>query len=471
MIGNIMIIDDSPVDRKFIRKIIERKLQGIKFFEAGDGENINEKLILNKINMCILDIMMPGKDGFQILTGMKEDPNTMDIPVIVCTGLENKEAIERALTLGAYDYFSKPFSEEAIKITLPLKAKNAIELMKRSEEIIYLSHNDKLTGLYNRRFYEEIIKNLDTKENLPISIIMGDVNGLKLANDGFGHDAGDRLLRKIADILKSEARKNDIVARVGGDEFIIVLPQTDISETEKIVDRIKIKCNKEKEDPIKPSVSMGFSTKYDLAQDINNVYKVAEDNMYNTKLMQSKSIRSSIISSLRKTLYERTHETKEHSDRLIDLSYKLGKELGLSVDNIHNLQILALLHDIGIAAMPDNILHKDGEITAEEWSIMKNHCEIGYRIVSTSHELAHIAEDVLCHHEKWDGSGYPQGLIGESIPLNARILSILDTYDSLMYGSFYQKPVAKHEIMDFINKQSGVYFEPKIVEAFIKIIK
>lgn len=471
MVGNIMIIDDSAVDRKFIGKILERKLEGIKLFEAEDGQNINEKLILNKIHMCILDIMMPVKDGFQILKEMKEDPNLIDIPVIVCTGREDKEAIEKALTLGAYDYFSKPFSEEAMKITLPLKVKNAIEAMKRSEEIIYLSHNDKLTGLYNRRFYEEVIKSLDTKGNLPISIIMGDVNGLKLTNDGFGHEAGDRLLRKIADILKSESRKNDIVARVGGDEFIIVLPETDIFDTEKIVDRIKVKCNREEENPIKPSVSIGFSTKEHVDQDINTVYKAAEDSMYNKKLMESKSVRSFIISSLRKTLYERTHETKEHSDRLIELSYKLGKELDLSIDQINNLKLLALLHDIGVTAMPDHILHKNRELTPEEWIIMRTHCEIGYRIVSTSQDLVHIALEVLCHHENWDGSGYPQGLIGESIPLNSRILSIIDTYDSMMYGSFYQKSVTKQEIMDFINKQNGVYFDPKIVEAFIKITK
>ncbi|MEK6266536.1 MAG: diguanylate cyclase [Clostridium sp.] len=471
MIGNIMIIDDSAVDRKFICKILERRLHGIKLFEAEDGENINEKLIQNKIHMCILDIMMPGKDGFRILKDMKEDRNLRDIPVIVCTGIEDKEAIEKALTLGAYDYFSKPFSEEAMKITLPLKVNNAIELMKRSEEIIYLSHNDKLTGLYNRRFYEDVIKSLDTKENLPISIIMGDVNGLKLTNDGFGHEAGDRLLRKIANILKSECRKNDIVARVGGDEFIIVLPKTNIAETEKIVDRINVKCNKEEEDPIKPSVSIGFSTKNHIEQDINNVYKLAEDVMYNKKLMERKSVRGSIISSLRETLYERSHETKEHSDRLIELSYELGKEIGLSIDNIHNLQLLALLHDIGLTAMPDYILHNNRELTPEEWSIMKTHSEVGYRIIRTSQKLDHIAEEVLGHHENWDGSGYPQQLIGESIPLNSRILSVIDTYDSMIYGSFYQKVVTKKATMDFIKKQNGKYFDPKIVEAFIKIIK
>lgn len=168
MTNNIMIIDDSPLDSKFIRQILEKKLHNIKIFEAEDGLNINEKLVSSKIHMCILDIKVPLKDGLQILKDMKRDPFVMDIPVIVCTGIKDKQAIEKALTLGAYDYCSKPLSEEAMKTSLPLKVKNALELMKRNTEISYLSYHDFLTELYNRRFFEEEIKRLNTIVNLPI---------------------------------------------------------------------------------------------------------------------------------------------------------------------------------------------------------------------------------------------------------------------------------------------------------------
>jgi diguanylate cyclase (GGDEF)-like protein len=312
MTGNIMIIDDSPIDRKIIRQILKKKLLEINLFEAEDGLNINEKLVINNIHMCILDIMLPMKDGFQILADMKEDLRLADMPVIVCTGLDDKQAIEKALILGAYDYFSKPFSEDAMKISLPLKVRNAIEFMKRKEEIIYLSYHDKLTGLYNRRFYEEEIKRLDKEENLPISIIMGDVNGLKITNDIFGHEAGDRLLKKTADILKSVCRKNDIMARTGGDEFLIILPGTDAEEAGKIVDRIKGKCIRGKEDPARPSVSVGFSVKNSMDQDISAIYKAAEDKMYSIKHMENESTINSIVSLLRKTLYKHTLEPEEH---------------------------------------------------------------------------------------------------------------------------------------------------------------
>ncbi|WHH60091.1 HD domain-containing phosphohydrolase [Petroclostridium sp. X23] len=471
MIGNIMIIDDSSIDRQVIRHVLKKRLDDIKLFEAENGLDINERLVLNEIHMCILDIMMPGEDGFQVLKKIKEDPSVMDIPIIVCTGIKDKKAIEVALTLGAYDYFSKPLSEEAMKISLPLKAKNAIELMKRKEEIIYLSYHDKLTGLYNRRFCEEEMQRLDHGRDCPISLIVADVNGLKLTNDAFGHEAGDKLLVTIANIIKNECRKGEIAARTGGDEFLIILPRVGLTDTEKIVERIRDRCENEKGAPIKLSVSMGAATKENAHQDIMDIYKIAEDRMYSTKLMESRSIRSSIISSLRKTLSERNHETQEHSDRLTTLSYKLGKELGLSIDHINNLQLLALLHDIGITAIPDDILSKNGDLTEKEWKIMQNHSEIGYRIVSASQDLAHIADDILHHHERWDGNGYPQGLKGESIPLNSRIISVLDAYDCGVYGSFYQKPQGKKNTIEFIKGQAGRCFDPKIVTAFLKIIE
>ena len=160
--SNIMIIDDSPIDRKVIRQIIEMNLPSVNVFEAEDGANIHEMIISENIDMCILDIMMPIKDGFSVLKDMKEHSFLKDIPVIVCTGINDNQAIVKALTFGAYYYFSKPFSEEVMKVSLPLKIRNAIELMIRNKEICYLSYHDALTGLYNRRFYEEELKEGNT---------------------------------------------------------------------------------------------------------------------------------------------------------------------------------------------------------------------------------------------------------------------------------------------------------------------
>lgn len=471
MIGNVMIIDDSPVDRKMIRYILQKRLRGVKLFEAEDGMNIEKKLLENNIHACILDIMLPSKSGFQVLKEMKENPGLMDIPVIVCTALEAADTIERALEMGAYDYFSKPLSEEAMKISLPLKVRNAIELMKRKDEIIYLSYHDKLTGLYNRRYCEEELKRLDNDRSLPLSLVMGDINGLKLTNDAFGHEAGDRLLIRIADIIRNECRKGEIAARIGGDEFLLVLPETTISDAEKIVTRILKKCGKEKDDPIKPSISMGCCAKEYIYQDIMAVFKTAEDRMYSKKLMEGKSVRSAILASLIKTMQENSGETEEHCKRMTELSEKLGNAMGLSSDQIHNLKLLTLLHEIGVTALPDYFMTKNQELTPYEKDILKNHCEIGYRIASSLPDIAHIANDIMSHHERWDGKGYPEGLAGNDIPLYSRIVSILDTYDYMVNGIFGDKQVSAKEAAEYIKSQAGSCFDPAIVEVFLRVIK
>ncbi|MGB8450747.1 MAG: HD domain-containing phosphohydrolase [Anaerocolumna sp.] len=433
--------------------------------------NLNEELRDNDIELCILDILMPEKNGFQILQEMKLEPALSDIPVIVCTGINDKSAIERALSLGAFDYFSKPLTEEAMKISLPLKTKNALALMKRNKEIIFLSYHDTLTGLCNRRYCEEAMERLDTENNLPFSIIVGDVNGLKLTNDAFGHEAGDKLLYKISVIIQSECRKDDVVSRFGGDEFVMLLPKMSHAEAQKIVSGIRERCSREKGDPIKPSISLGLAAKEEKDQSIFDVYEAAEDIMYNNKLVESKSIRSSIITSLQNDLYKRSNETEEHSSRLIELSHKLGEAIGLSEDKIRNLELLALLHDIGITGIPDSILSKNNSLDSEEWNTMKSHCEIGYRIASSSSDLAHIAGDILSHHEHWDGSGYPQGLSGENIPLNGRIMAILDTYDSMVCGKYSERRLSREEALNLIKNESGKSFDPAVTEKFLMLMK
>ncbi len=468
MNGNIMIVDDSPIERKIIRQILEKKLDNVMLYEAENGLDITEKIMQHNIQVCILDIIMPVKNGFQVLREIKEHPAAMDIPVIVCTGIDDGQAVERALSLGAYDYFPKPLSEEAMKISLPCKVRNALELMKRKEEIIYLNYHDKLTGFYNRRFCEEEMRRIDTERNLPISLIFGDVNGLKLTNDAFGHHAGDRLLTKIAGIIRSECRKGELIARMGGDEFLIVLPRTKAEDAEKLINRIREKCAKGKEDPIKPSIAMGYAVKELAGQDLKAVYRAAEDKMYNNKLMESKNVRNSIIASLRESLLNGAFES--HSDRLIEYSEGLGTMLGLSADQKDNLRMLSLLHDIGITGIPNELLTKSGDLSPEERRNMEKHCEIGYRIAGASPDLAHIANDILSHHEQWSGGGYPQGLSGDSIPLNARIIAVLDAYDAMLHGSFDQRPVSRSEAVEFIESQAGKRFDPQIAAAFLKML-
>lgn len=341
---------------------------------------------------------------------------------------------------------------------------------QKEEEVRYLGYHDKLTGLYNRTYFEKALERLDNEMYMPLGLIMGDSNGLKMVNDVFGHEEGDNLLKSIAEIFKSICGNDDIVARVGGDEFAIILPRTSPEKANFIISKIKQKCNIESANPISPSVALGSAIKTDKNEDISKVYKLAEDRMYNNKLVESKSIRSSIISSLKKTLEERTHETEAHAQRMKELSVKIGKKMDLYDNELDELSLLAMLHDIGKIAIPDYILGKPAKLTEEEWKIMKSHCEIGYRIAVASPELAHIANLILSHHERWDGAGYPQELKGEEIPLLARIIAVVDAYDAMTSDRPYHVAITSDAALKELERCSGTQFDPSIVGKFIEVI-
>lgn len=473
MSDHVLIIDDSPVERKLIRWLLESRLDDVVIQEMGDGDNVMEFLQKNEVEACILDIHLPGKDGYQVLSDIRQHQKTRDIPVIICTGIDDIEGIRKALLLGALDYFAKPLSEEDMKISLPLKVRNAIELMKSKRQIDFLSYHDKLTGLYNRRFFEEEISRLGQSRQLPIAIIVGDVNGLKITNDVFGHEAGDRLLIRTAEILNGTCRREDLIARWGGDEFIIFLPGANAENAAAVCERITRACIAagQKDSAAHLSIALGYAVRTDMDESLHQTIRKADEAMYKHKLLESRSYRSQMIASLQKTLFEKSLETSGHVERMAELSRRLGKTMGLSANDIDSLRLLALLHDIGKVVIPESILTKKDKLTDQEWEEIKRHPEAGYRIVQGMPELAAIAEGILCHHERWDGKGYPQGLKAEETPLVARIIAIIDSFDAMTHSRPYRRRLTLEQAIKELEKNAGSQFDPHIVKTFIEIIR
>lgn len=364
------------------------------------------------------------------------------------------------------------------RFILPERTKGIISMhlditnrKKQAEEIEYLLYRDVLTGLFNRRFFEIELKRLDSKRQLPISIIMADVNGLKMINDSFGHEKGDDLLKKAAEILKKSLREEDILARQGGDEFAILLPQTPQKEAQAIVNRIKEQCELTTIDGLEISICFGIGTKNESSQTLMETLKIADDAMYQTKLLESRSTKSRIIESLLTTLSVKSYETKEHGIRMANLATKLGKKLRLSNGELNRLSLLATLHDIGKSTIAEDILIKPTQLNDEEWQLIKKHPEQGYNIASASPEFALVAEEILSHHERWDGKGYPREIKGEEIPYLARIISIIDSYDVMVMGRPYNKLLSKEEALKEIERCSGSQFDPELTIEFIKLMR
>jgi len=363
-------------------------------------------------------------------------------------------------TLSQITFYGKPaILGVAIDIT---------EQKQALAEVEYLSYHDKLTGLYNRAYLEDRANN---DQSLPLSIIMGDVNGLKMVNDAFGHQAGDLMLKKAAQILVENCYDNDVAARWGGDEFIILLPNRSRETARTICTRIYSACSQLKDYPVQLSISLGTATKTNPEQSIEQLFKEAEDLMYRHKLLEIRSTRSSFINSLEETLRVRSHETLEHTERLHDVVVMLGHSLGLPPEEINSLTLLAALHDIGKIAVPNSILDKADPLTEEEWELIKKHPEIGYRITLSDPELAPIAEGVLNHHERWDGRGYPLGTKENDIPLISRILSIADAYDVMTSGRPYRQGITSESACQEIIACAGSQFDPELAVLFVDLIR
>lgn len=347
-----------------------------------------------------------------------------------------------------------------------------ITARKTSEEKIrYLSFHDHLTGLYNRTYLEEEMKRLDTERQLPVSIIMADLNGLKLINDTFGHATGDLLIKRAADIFREACREEDIIARWGGDEFLILLPQTTAWEADKVCSRIKKVSQKFGIMGLPVSIASGSACKDNISKSIEEVVRKAEERMYRHKLTEGQSIKSAVIKAMLTSLNDKSFETEEHIRRMQLTAEQVALKLNLSETEIERLNLLVKLHDIGNVKLLKDILLKETLLTTDEWAEIKKHPEIGYRIVRTMEEYTSVADEVLAHHERWDGSGYPRGLKGKEIPLLARIITICDTYEVMSSGRPYKKAQTAEEIEAELTRCSGTHFDPELVAIMQRLLK
>ncbi len=344
------------------------------------------------------------------------------------------------------------------------------ERKEAEDKVRHMSFHDQLTDLYNRYFLEEELNRLDSVRQLPVSIIMADLNGLKLVNDTYGHLKGDQLLLKAAEIISSNIRAEDIAARWGGDEFVILLPQTGKEAAELIRKRIIDKCSLECVEDFPVSIALGTATRNDMSSTLTDILKKAENSMYEQKLTESRSTKSAVLTALLNTLAAKSYETETHTRNMQDIAVKIASRLGLPDSEINRLILLITLHDIGKINIPEEILTGKSALTETEWEIIKKHPETGYRIALATEEFAHVAEDILSHHENFDGSGYPRRIKGSEIPLLARITTVADAYEVMSNGRPYKKKMTREAIITEFKKCSGKQFDPELVKILLTLL-
>lgn len=345
--------------------------------------------------------------------------------------------------------------------------RDVTEKKKKMEQIRYIGYHDPLTGLYNRTFFEKQLKSIDTPENLPISLIMADVNGLKLTNDAYGHAEGDWLIQKAAEILRKECRESDIVARVGGDEFVILLKNTGRSQAQLLEERIRDAFAGQDSSERFLSVSLGSAEKTEAASGMEHLLQDAEDRMYRRKLLESEEVKRKMLQSIENRMYLTLGASREDYLEIGKLCGDIGAVLHMDPRDIPEMKTAGKLHDIGKVTVSREILYKTGSLTEKEWTEIRRHPEAGYHILKSLNEMARVAEYVLAHHERWDGQGYPKGLKGEEIPLPARIICIADAWFAMVRERPYRKAIPRAAALQEIRSGVGSQFDPGVVRAFL----
>ena len=440
-----------------------------------------------------------------------------EIKIIILAGFVSFEKAIAVLNEGVFAYLRKPFDFEKVKLIIKkaLKAQkfslyNA-KLLNRFREI---SLKDPLTGLYNYRYLRERLSSEYRRAKryaLPISIMMLDIDYFKSINDAYGHYYGDIILKEFAQFLSDSARVNDVVIRYGGEEFLIILSDTDragaVMFGERLLEILKIYIFDPEKGKIKLKVSIGISSfpengidsESEFIESVDQALREAKErggNMFfvyggvtkknmsglstgneRRRIEELKSklskMRKRVTQSLLESIYafakaveNKDWYTAEHIESMVSLVSEIGKKMKLSEIEIESLKHAAVLHDLGKIGISDKILHKKGKLTKKEFEVIKKHPQVGAEIIKSINFLDSVVPLVSHHHERFDGLGYSSGMKGEAIPLGARIISVADTFQALTSNRPYRKAYSRKEAMRVIKEKSGTQFDPNVVKVF-----
>lgn len=469
---------EYELQKRNATKDIEKKFQKL-FEELPLGVAIH-RMIFDKHHKAIDYEFLDINKGFEEHTSLKKSdiihktvkeflPGTEDI------WIQRYEQVVKQNKVMNFSGYSKEIDRYFDVVAYPLDndefvtiVHNTTSEINRKQQLRFLSTHDYLTGLKNRHEFVNDLETLTNVKHIKTTLIIFDIDGLQLFNDAFGHEVGDKVLIKVASVLVDTVMNKYYVYRISGDSFAVILTNDQVKLLERI-DHLKQKIEKISHQDF--NVSITFAIKERANQSANQLIIDVEKELQRNKAKNKNSKYSTRISAILDALTSKYDDEKLHSEQVKPLCKKVGESLGLNKKAIDNLMMAGHLHDIGKIAIPEEVLHKPGRLTDEEYDIVKTHAEIGYRILNAVDEYEEIALATLYHHERYDGKGYPKGLSGEDIPLISRIISVVDAYEAMTSDRVYRKSLGKEFAIQELKACRGSQFDPKIVDVFIKSLE
>jgi diguanylate cyclase (GGDEF)-like protein len=368
----------------------------------------------------------------------------------------------------------------------------ASQRMRVEQALKRQAATDRLTGLHSHRsLNEELAKEVERslRYNRPVTIMMIDIDGFRLFNDTYGYQEGDRVLKQVAKLLEREFRSVDIIGRYGGDEFMAILPETDREEGVSCTNRFFEALSHERVQPrlgesVPLVLSVGVAVCPDDSRHKEELIAYADASLAEAKQVSGSAVvvtqrepgeiisrrRSpfGVLDALVRAVDRKDRYTRQHSQQNAEFAVALGKAVGLTEGAVSALRVAGLLHDVGKIGVPDDILKKPGPLTDEERVLMREHVVLSNLIVHGIPNLEDVSDAVYCHHERWDGTGYPRGLKGKEIPLPGRIMALVDAYSAMILDRPYRKALTGEEAVAELRRNSGTQFDPELVEPFIQ---
>ncbi len=468
-----IIVEDSEDDLLLIQRALKKGGFELEYTCVETEKAFISALEEDKWQLVICDHAMPVFSSPEALTVLNQSGR--DLPFIIVSGTIGEDVAVKAMKSGAHDYIMKNnLSRLAPAVERELReAAIRAESRRNRDKLDYMTLHDPLTGLYNRIYFDHELDRLSGGSGYPLTLISADIDGLRLINETMGQKEGDRYLQKCAELFKSRLRRVDVLARTGDDEFAAILPQTGEKTAREVVERVYRSFDQfnRANEQLPLIVSLGLAVSSSPEEEPAATLKKADQYLRLEKQNRSGSSRSQVVKALLAALAERDYIAGGHAERLQELCLEMGRAVGLERYRLAALDLVAQVHDLGKIGIPDQILFKESGLSDEEWEIMRRHPEKGYRIACASPDLEGVAELILRHHEKYDGTGYPLGLKGEEIPLECRILSIIDAYDAMTNDRPYRRAKSKSAALKELEQCAGTQFDPRLVEIFNEIVE